>query len=99
MFIDGNFFEISVCVATSMILVQYWIYLDESDHTSIIISLIFLLVLVAYLVYLSYFICFKSGQLAEMNRGELEKRNIKRTKEQTHEQLLAFIVLKSAKND
>lgn len=87
-FVHGTFFEILVCVSISMSMVRFWDFYKSADHTSISISIVFLILLAAYLGFVAYFAVYKSHQMATLNQVEVQERHIKRSKVSTHKELI-----------
>ena len=93
-FIHGVFFEILVCISVSMSLLPFMQdFLSGSDKISIGIAFFFMTLLVAYLMFVTYFACFKAKQIAEKHRAEVEERNLLRVDSSTHDNLIAFKML------
>ena len=80
-FIHGTFFEILVSLAVNEQMVQYYEYWTEADHVSIITAFFFAFLLLCYLVFVLFFVCCKTQNLALLNRVEVEERNLNRCKE------------------
>ena len=60
-FFHGVFFENLVCISVSMSLLPFMgDFLNQSDKISIYIAFLFLGLLVAYLMFVTYFACFKA---------------------------------------
>ena len=68
-------------------------FLSGSDKISIGIAFFFMTLLVAYLMFVTYFACFKAKQIAEKHRAEVEERNLLRVDSSTHDNLIAFKML------
>ena len=59
-FIHGTFFEILVCVSTSLSVLKFAKYLNTSDWVSVYLSIFFGLVLIAQILFVAYFSIFKT---------------------------------------
>ena len=85
-FIHGTFFEILVCLAVNEQMLEYYEHWNEPDHFSMYVAIFFGLLLLSYLGFGVYFVCFKSEALAQLNRIEEDKRNLERC-EELHQKL------------
>ena len=92
-FLHGTFFEISVCVCTSLSMIPHWSFLSKSDHLSIGSAILFLAILITYWGFSAHFALCKSRKLANLNQAEVEERNIKRSAYE-HERILGELLLK-----
>ena len=92
-FLHGTFFEIAVCVFVSMSMMQFWGFLTSSDYASIVSAFMFLVLLIAYVGFIVDFAFRKSHKLANLNRAEVERRNIKRSS-RLHSKILSGLELK-----
>ena len=86
-FIHVTFFELMISGATGSELVQYWDHLNSADHTSIALTVVFMVILGLYLLFGLYFVFFKSGPLMLVSKAEEEERNLERC-ELIHESLI-----------
>ena len=59
-FIHGTFFEILVCVSTSLSVLKFSKYLNTSDWVSVYLSIFFGVVLIAQIFFVIYFTLFKT---------------------------------------
>ena len=62
-FINSTFFEILVCTSVSMSMIQHVARDDlfgAPDIVSVALSLVFVVILLAYIIFVSYFTFFKS---------------------------------------
>ena len=91
-FVHGTFFEIIVCVSISMSMIPFFATEDlfsDSDKISCVIALLFAAIMIAYILFISYFICVKQRKLVEHHVAEVEERNIERADSFYHESLIA----------
>ena len=75
-FIHGTFFEILITATISFGMTQYWDHFNSADHTSIVLTYVFYVILGLYLLFVLYFILFKSGKLTLLTRAEEQERNL-----------------------
>ena len=79
MFIHGTFFEITVCVSISMSMIPFLKYenlLNDADSLSCTFALLFSTIMIAYIAYVFYFLCFKSSKLVDFHRSSVEENNL-----------------------
>ena len=76
-FIHGVFFEVLICVSTSMGMMQYAEYFNDSDKWSVALQFVFMAFLVSYFLFVTYFTVFKTGDYVIKNHGEAAKDNKK----------------------
>ena len=86
--IHGTFFEIVVATSISMSMVSFIEYFRTSDKISITCSLFFIAIIIAYIFFVVYLVCFKSRQLTEFHKAGAEERSLKKAEEFYHESLL-----------
>ena len=68
-FIHGTFFEIMITATISFGMTQYWDHFNSADHTSIVLTFVFYVILGLYLLFGLYFVFCKSGKLALVSRA------------------------------
>ena len=72
----------------------------ESDYISVAISLVFVAILTAYMIFVAYFTFFKSQQLADFHIAKAEETNIDRAEKYLHKALVSWSkAKKSIKNE
>ena len=76
-FIHGVFFEVLICVSTSMGMMQYREYFNNSDKWSVALQFIFMAFLVSYILFVTYFTVFKTRDYVTKNHGEATKKDKK----------------------
>ena len=62
-------------------MLEYYEHWNQPDHFSMYVAIFFGLLLLCYLGFGVYFVCFKSEALAQLNRIEEDKRNLERCEE------------------
>ena len=58
-------------------MVQYREYFNNSDKWSVALQFIFMAFLVSYILFVTYFTLFKTGDYVTKNLGEVAKENTK----------------------
>ena len=80
-FMTGAFFEILVCVSISMLMLTYYDELVEADDMSLVFQFIFMVVIIVFIGFVSYFSFFVSPKLAILKQGQrYREREAKLTK-------------------
>ena len=68
-FMTGTFFENLVCISISMQMLTYYEVLNSVDKMSIAFQFIFLVAVVAFIAYVTYFVIIVSPKLVARTKG------------------------------
>ena len=68
-FMTGTLFGNLVCISVSMKMLTYYEVLNSADHMSIAFQFIFLIAILAFFGYVTYFAIIVSPKIAERKRG------------------------------
>ena len=77
-FVHSTFFEVSICAAISLGVLQYWEKLIDEDLMSVGSTFFCLVFLFGYLFFGIYFFCYRAGVLVTKNREQIEEENLQR---------------------
>ena len=86
-FIHGTFFEVMVCVSVSMRMLKYEKYFETPDYVSVVLQFFFALILITYVIFVTYFTIFKTGPLQIRSSGLIEASRKKHMKS-IHKEIL-----------
>ena len=71
-----------------MSMLPFLAHFGEPDEVSIAMALLSAAILIAYITFIFYFVCFKSKQLSEFHKAEEEERNIWQAENVIHKKLI-----------